>query len=616
MKKRFLKLESIEKAKEIVNRYIFKDVEEIEIEKSVNKILAEDIFSDVDIPPFDRAVMDGYAVRAEDTYEADEDNPITLKVVDCIKAGDVKDISIKRGECVEISTGAMVPKGANAVVMVEYTERDNNIVKIYKAVAPMENIQFTGSDIMAGELVLRKYTRLTPRDIGVLAAIGKRKVKVFKTLKFGIISSGNELIPPTEKLKEGKIYDVNSYTLMSYINYLGYKYEFFGIAKDNIEDIKERIKKALESCDIVLISGGTSAGEGDLTERAIKELGGKILIHGLKVKPGKPTIIGTVNNKLVVGLPGYPTSCLTIFDILFGDEKNVVKAHFPLRYISAKGRKEFLPVILAKDKAYPITKGSGAITSLSEADGYIVIDENREILENEDVEVHLFGNVKEGLNIIGSHCIGIDLILREAKIYAKTINAGSLGGIFSIKRGEADIAGIHLLDEKTNLYNIPFLERYKVRGYLVGGYIREQGFMFREDLNIESIEDILKNIYNLKFINRNKGSGTRILFDKFLKEHNIDKNRINGYNIESKTHSAVARAIAMKKADIGLGIKNVAEQYNLKFIKLADEYYDFLINKDSFENRDVQRFIETLKKIELPFKKHKDTGKIIWKNLD
>ncbi|XRO77366.1 molybdopterin biosynthesis protein [Methanocaldococcus sp. 10A] len=619
---RYLTLHSIEEVKSLIKEHLERlknEIEEVDLFNAIGRVLAEDIFSEIDVPPYDRAKMDGYAVKAEDTYyEADEDNPIELKVIGSLKAGEIKDLKINNGECVEIATGAIIPKGANAVVMVEYTERDNDKVKIYKAVPPMENIQFTGSDIMAGELILRKHTTLTPRDIGVLSAIGKNKIKVYKKLKFGIISTGNEIISPEKPLEFGKIYDINTYTLASYIKNLGYDFEFFGIAKDDKEDLKEKIKKALK-CDIILLSGGTSAGVGDLTETAIKELGGEILVHGIKIKPGKPTIIGKIKDKLIVGLPGYPTSCLTIFDVLFGNEKNVIKAKFPQRYISAKGRVEYLPVILVKHKngysAYPITKGSGAITSLSEADGYIIIDENKEILENEEVEVHLFGDVKVGLNIIGSHCIGVDIILKEAKILAKTINVGSLGGLLSIKRGEADIAGIHLLDEKTNIYNIPFLERYKIKdAVLVRGYIREQGFMFRKELNFNSIKEIVENIYNLEFINRNKGSGTRILFDKFLKENRINPKEIKGYNIEAKTHSAVATAIAMKKADIGLGIKTVAEQYNLAFIPLANEHYDFLIRKDRFNDEDVQKFIDALKKAKLPFKKPQNCGDIIWES--
>ncbi|AEF97252.1 molybdopterin biosynthesis protein [Methanotorris igneus] len=614
---RYLELCSIEEAKEAISKYLskYKDVEEVDLFNAVGRVLAEDIISDIDVPPFDRSQMDGYAVKAEDTYTADEDNPITLKVVGSVKAGDVKDIEINHGECIEIATGAGIPKGANAVVMVEYTEKLGDYVKIYKAVAPHENIQYCGTDIMSGELILRKGTKLTPRDIGAIAAIGKNKVKVYKKLNIGIISTGNEIISPGEKLEPYKIYDINAYTLASSILEKGWNFKFYGIVRDDKEELKKAIENALKENDIVLLSGGTSAGVGDLTESAIKELGGEVLIHGIKIKPGKPTIVGVVNDKLVVGLPGYPTSCLIVFDVLFNDEKKTLKAFFPMRHISAKGRTEYLPVSLVKSKngysAYSITKGSGAITSLSNADGYVVIEENREILENEDVEVHLLGDIKVGLNIIGSHCIGVDVILKEGNIFAKTINVGSLGGIMAIKRGEADIAGIHLLDNSGE-YNIPFIKKYKVRdAVLVRGYIREQGFMFKRD-NIDGIEDIIKNIKKYKFINRNKGSGTRILFDKFLKEHGINKDEIDGYGIEAKTHSAVAVSIVMGKADIGMGIRTVAEQYGLRFIPIAEEHYDFLIRKEKLDDEDVKKFIETLKKVKLPFKKPENCGEIIF----
>ena len=655
---RYLELCSIDYAKSIVDEFIKKrlcndggidsnehsnecneydnkkhteSIEEVHLFDSVNRILAEDIISDVDVPPFDRSKMDGYAVKSEDTYDAEEDNPITLKIIDSVKAGGHSNKEIENNQCIEIATGAPIPKGANAVVMVEYTERDDdsNTVKIYKPVSPHENIQYCGSDIMAGELILRKDTPLSPRDIGALASVGKYKIKVYNkkdnaiksenTLNIALISTGNELINPNEPLAPYKIYDVNTYTLASSIIEKGWNFKFYGIVNDNEEDLKNTIKNALNddiNNDIIILSGGTSAGVGDLTAKVIEELGGKVLVHGIKIKPGKPTIIGTIGDKLIVGLPGYPTSCLTIFNVLFNEHGRIIKGNFPVRYLSAKGRTEYLPVSVIKGRnnyiVYPITKGSGAITSLTYADGYIVIDENKEILEDEDVEVHLFGDIKFGLNIIGSHCIGIDEILRKGRLFAKTINVGSLGGLMAIKRGESDIAGIHLLADNGE-YNIPFIQKYKVKNaVLVRGYIRRQGFMFKKELGINDIEDIVKNIKKYKFINRNKGAGTRLLFDKFLKENGIDKKDINGYEIEAKTHSAVGASVAMGKVDIGVGIETIAKKYELGFIPIGDECYDFLIREDKFDDEDVQKFIKTLKTAELSFKKSKDTGEVIY----
>ncbi|AEH06584.1 molybdopterin biosynthesis protein [Methanothermococcus okinawensis] len=632
---RYLELCNIEYAKNIVNEFIESyGCETVNLFNATNRILAEDVISNVDVPPFDRSKMDGYAVKSEDTYEAEEDHPITLKIVDSIKAGGYSDVEIKNGECIEIATGAPIPKGANAVVMVEYTEKEkNNTVKIYKPVSPHENIQYCGSDIMAGELVLRKGSVLSPRDIGALSAIGKNNINVKRGLNIGLISTGNELISPNEPLKSYKIYDVNTYTIASSLLEKGWNFKYYGIVKDSKKDLMNSIKDAIDdNNDIIILSGGTSAGVGDLTASVIEELGGEVLVHGIKIKPGKPTIIGVINHKinnnlnnksgenrkkLIVGLPGYPTSCLTIFDVLFNKKGKTITGHFPVRYMSAKGRTEYLPVSVIKGNEgyviYPITKGSGAITSLTYADGYIVIDENKEILEDENVEVHLFGNILYGLTIIGSHCIGIDEILRKGNIFAKTINAGSLGGLMAIKRGEADIAGMHLLaDDGT--YNIPFIKKYKVKNaVLFRGYIRKQGFMFKKELPLNSIDDIVKHIKKYKFINRNKGAGTRILFDKFLKENNINKNDINGYEIEAKTHSAVGAAVAMGKADIGMGIETIAKKYGLKFIPVGDEHYDFLIKSDKLNDKDVVKFIETLKKVELPFKKPDNCGEIIFR---
>ncbi|HIQ39286.1 MAG TPA: molybdopterin biosynthesis protein [Methanothermococcus okinawensis] len=622
--KRFLKLSSIEEGKEIVKKFLDKiGWEEVDLFESVNRVLAEDVVAEIDVPPFDRALMDGYAVRSEDTYLADEDNPVILKVVGSIRAGDAPNTQVKSGEAVEIATGAPIPKGCDAVVMVEYTEREGDTVKIYQGVAPHENIQYCGSDIMAGEIVLRKGTLLSPRDIGALAAIGRRRVKVKKRLKVALISTGDELIDPGKPLEDYKIYDVNTYTLAASIRERGWDFKFYGIVRDREEDLVKTIKRAIEdNNDIVILSGGTSAGRGDLTANVIEKLGGEIYIHGMKIKPGKPTVIGSVPGrdgtpKLILGLPGYPTSCLTVFNVLFGGEERSIRGHFPLRYISAKGRVEYLPVSVVRGSkgyaVYPILKGSGAITSLTYSDGYVVIEESKEILEDEPVEVHLFGNIKFGLSIVGSHCIGVDIILREGNIYAKTINVGSIGGLLSIKRGEGDIAGIHLLGEDGE-YNIPFLERYKVKdAVLVRGYIRRQGFMVRRDLPLKTLEDVLENIDTYKFINRNKGSGTRILFDKFLEERGIDRSKIKGYNIEAKTHSAVGMAVATGRVDIGVGIETVAERYNLRFIPIGEEYYDFLIRSEKLEDEDVIRFIETLKRVDLPFKKPSNCGEVIYR---
>jgi len=651
MRKIFRELISLDEAKKRLFSAVkvIQKVEEIPLTEAYGRILAEDYYSEVDIPPFDRATMDGYAVKAEDTFGAEEDNPVELKVIGKVEAGEVPNMEVRKGTAVEISTGAVIPKGANAVVMVEYTSRKNDSILIYKPVPPGANIMSAGSDIRAGELLVRKGTKLTAREIGVLASAGFDKVKVIMKPKIAVVSTGNELKSPGEKLEFGKIYDVNTYTICAGIIENGGEPIPLGIARDDESEIRSMILKGLELADMVILSGGTSAGVGDKIYRILGELG-EILAHGIAVKPGKPTVLAIVDDKPVIGLPGYPTSALMIFELIVAplirlmaglqkEEYKSIKARIPIRYISAMGRREFLPVNIVKSEggfvAYPFVDYSGAISTLAEADGFVEIPENKFILEeNEEVEVRLFGDIKVAdLMIIGSHCIGVDVlvdILQKRGILAKVINVGSTGGIMAIKRGEADIAGVHLLDPYTGMYNIPYLLKYGLKGQavLVRGYIREQGLIVAKGnpKKIEGIEDLLRS--DVTFINRNAGSGTRILLDMYLKKIAEDrglsfddiKRSIKGYDVEAKSHTAVAIAVLMGKADVGLGIRAVAERYGLDFIPIKPEEYDFVIRKDRLNKDAVKEFIKVLRSDEFKdalerkivgIKVTDDTGKII-----
>jgi putative molybdopterin biosynthesis protein len=423
---------------------------------------------------------------------------------------------------------------------------------------------------------------------------------------------------------------VNSYAICAAIRENGGIPIFLGIARDNPEEIEERLKEGLQA-DIVVCSGGTSAGMGDLIYGIINKLGEPgILVHGIAVKPGKPTIIAVVNGKPVFGLPGYPTSALMIFEIfvapviramagLSKQEREVIKAKLSGKVFSSM-RREFLPVNVVKGKeyaVYPVTGNySAAIKTLAEADGFIEIQENRVFLEDEEVEVELFSSFKPAdLMIIGSHCIGIDLLLevmrKKYPVDAKVINAGSSGGLSAIRRGEADIAGTHLLDEETGMYNKPFLLKYGLskKALMVKGYIREQGLIVAKDnpKKVKDIEDMLRE--DISIINRNPGSGTRMLLDMHLRRIAAEKSmdfgeliaKIRGYSIEAKSHTAVAVAVLMGKADVGIGIKTVASRYGLDFIPLRGEEYDFVIRKERLSKASVRNFIETLRSEE--FKK-------------
>ncbi len=648
-KKVFRDLISVEEAISIVESFQLKrETEKVDLENALARVVARDYEAEIDVPPFDRSTMDGYAVLAEDTFEADEDSPVKLKIKGRIGAGDFSALDVKRGEAIEIATGAPIPKGANAVVMEEYTSEDNGWVSIYKAVAPGENIMFAGADIMAGEMIVREGTILSPREIGVLSAVGISEVEVYRKPRVAVFSTGNELVKPGEKLESGKIYDVNSYTLINSIREDGGKVVFLGIARDNAEEIREMVQKALDF-DIIICSGGTSAGAGDMIYKILDEWEPGVLAHGISVRPGKPTIIASLNGKPAFGLPGNPTSALMIYKIFvsplirkfsgLGRERSLeIEARLSTKVFSSPGRAEFLPVNLVRGKegfsAYPVAGHySGAITSLAETDGLIQIDSNKVIAEEgEKVTVQLFSGEIEpaDLMVIGSHCIGIDVIFRlmrnkNPELRFKIINVGSSGGIAAVKRGEADIAGIHLLDESGE-YNIPYLRRYGIRNaVLVKGYLRDQGIIVAKGnpLGIRSVRDIVEK--KATIVNRNRGSGTRILFDMYLKKvaEEIGQDfrsliqSIKGYSIEAKSHTSVALAVLMERADAGIGIRTVADRYNLDFIPLKGEEYDFLIPKERFGMEKIKEFLNILtsktfsKALPAGLKTYERTGEII-----
>lgn len=630
MQKEFRKLVTINYAKRIIESLDIKaGTFEVNIMDAAGRILAYDVFSEVDVPPFDRASMDGFAVRASDTFKAREDRPIALKLAGSILPGINPDIKIDDGEAAEIATGAVMPAGADAVVMVEYTRKGKEVL-ILRPVSINENVMHAGADIMAGERLLKRGTSLGPREIGLVAASGNLTVKV-KWLKVGLISTGNELVRPGDELHPGQIYDINSFSIGSAVKECGGEPMYFGIIKDERKELEKALKKAAEVCDIILTSGSTSAGTGDMMYRIIGD-NGTLLAHGIDIKPGKPAIIGKVFGKPVFGLPGYPASSLTIFNEFIapvirkatGKKKEWLKVQAKLASrIRTDGRSQLLPVGLVRGMAYPVDKGSGAITTLSEADGFIKIPSDIEMIEaGEGVEVTLFGEIETPeLLFVGSHCLGLDVLADVAGLNMRVINTGSSGGLSAIRNGTADIAGVHLLDDSGE-YNLSFLEKFGIKNaVLVKGYLREQGLIVRKDSAIKGFEDVL----NVRFINRNSGSGTRVLVDLKIKEIAAVKgisfekltSSIEGYNTESKTHSAVASAVKLGKADAGVGIRTVAELNGLDFIKIADEEYDFVIPQELLESREINILLKALRgkefteKMPHGLRTYKRTGEII-----
>jgi molybdenum cofactor synthesis domain-containing protein len=372
----------------------------VPIEESSGRVLAEDVIVKKDVPPFDRAGMDGYAVRAEDTYGASQQNPRTLRLAAILHAGESTDTLVKKGECIRIATGCPVPKGADAVVMVEFTEETKGNVPIFDAVHPGENISPRGEDMKKGEAILKKTEVLNPAKVGVLAAVGHRTVKVYEKPHVAVVPTGTEICEPGSQLSEGQIYDVNTYTLASVLLENGAHVTRSPVIPDSFESLKSALTRFLDH-DLIVFSGGSSVGERDLLVKVLEEVG-KVVFHGVQIKPGKPTLFGLVEGKPVFGMPGYPASCLSnayVFLIpairrmakLLAMKPKSVKARMGKRFVSGSGREQFLPVKLKDGKAFPVFKKSGDITSLARADGYVILPVNLDVIkEDEEITVVLF----------------------------------------------------------------------------------------------------------------------------------------------------------------------------------------------------------------------------------
>lgn len=401
----FLQIKEPDEAKELIEKYIFKyyesECEEIPLEEAYNRIVYEDVYSVIDFPPFNRALKDGFAIKSEDSYGASEENPKTLKIIDALEAGSYSEKNVELGTCVEISTGSPLPEGADSVIMVEYTLKNDDEVELYTSVTPTQDVGMKGSDVKKDSLLLKKGIVLTADKIGVLAAQGFKTVKVYKKPDIGVISTGNELTEAGEKLEQSKIYDVNSTMIKNAIYGTGGTATKEGIIHDNYGQLKEKILNSLKEHDILICSGGTSAGVGDVLKHVLDEIG-EVKLHGIAVQPGKPTILGVVNNKIVIGLPGNPVSALVIFNVFiapsirklageYGENHNKVKGILQERIHSAIGREQYQLVSYNNEKVIPIFKDSGAIFSLARADGYVNVPKNTEIVEEgKTVEVTLF----------------------------------------------------------------------------------------------------------------------------------------------------------------------------------------------------------------------------------
>jgi putative molybdopterin biosynthesis protein len=412
----FRKLMTFDEAKKAISLHLKPEplgIEEISLLEAYNRVLAEDVTSTLDIPPFNRSTVDGYAVKAEDTFSAEENQPIKLKVCGVVNVGEPPKISVAKGEAAEIVTGAPVPEGADAVVMIEDTDRENDELSVYSAVTKNENVMKKGTDIKKGETVLKAGQVLGSREIGVLAALGIAKVKVHMVPSVAVLSTGAEVTEPGKKLPLGKIYDINAYSLSAAVLESGGKPVYLGVVPDDKTELRKALEHALAYADMVITSGGVSVGPRDITPQIVDSLGKPgLIVCGIAVKPGKPTTIALIGKKPVFSLPGHPTSALLMFHLLARPviqllsgrpvkEATTVKAVASARMFSAKGRRTFVMVKLKRDKsnrliAEPVETGaSGAITTLAKADGFVEIPENQQFVDtDEEITVAL---LKDGM---------------------------------------------------------------------------------------------------------------------------------------------------------------------------------------------------------------------------
>ncbi|WP_079607087.1 molybdopterin biosynthesis protein [Bradyrhizobium erythrophlei] len=578
--------------------------------------LAVDIVAPIDVPPFDRSNVDGFAVRSADLARASEAAPVRVILNDeVIACGTAPTRPVLSGTATSIATGGPVPRGADAIVMVEHTQPAGlRAIEIRRAASPGQFISYAGSDIARGEALLRAGTLIGSREIGMLAASGIAQVSVARRPRVAVISTGDELVQPGGPLRPAAIYDTNGAIVTAAVSENGGDAMFFGAIADDEEKLEAAMRKALETSDMLVLSGGTSKGAGDVSHRIIARLGKPgIIAHGVALKPGKPLCLAVCDGKPVVILPGFPTSAMfTFHDMIVpvlrrmaglpprSDAK--VMARVPVRIASELGRTEFVMVSLVEGDdgliAYPSGKGSGAITSFAQADGFLKIDALADQMPvGTEAEVTLFTpHVRvPDLVIVGSHCTGLDLVtapLSRAGLSVRSIAVGSLGGLAAAKRGECDFAPIHLFDEASETYNTPFLADGLE---LIAGWRRMQGIVFRsgdkrfEGLSAQGAVRAALADPTCIMVNRNQGAGTRILIDRLL-----GGARPDGYWNQPKSHNAVAAAIAQHRADWGMTIAPVAHAAGLGFIPLAEEHYDFALVTARKNRPAVQAFLEAL----------------------
>ncbi|WP_094605007.1 hypothetical protein SPSIL_017770 [Sporomusa silvacetica DSM 10669] len=570
-------------------------VEEVSISDALGRVTAQCVYARQSVPHYNGSAMDGIAVKAQDTFGAGETTPKKLLV---LKVGE----PFVDAGCYIVDTGDLMPIGTNAVIMVEDVHLSNGYADIIAAAAPWQHVRVIGEDIVANEMVLTEHHVITPSDIAALLAAGLDSVAVVAKPKVAVIPTGSELVATHQELTPGAILDVNSHMLCAAVTTWGGEPKRHEIVYDDYQKIKTAIADSLQACDMVITNAGTSAGTEDFTADILSELG-EVLVHGVAIKPGKPVVLAICQGKPVIGLPGYPVSAmltaeLFVRNVLHARQKlpqpkvETVAATISRQIYSHIGVEEYVRVSLGevqgKFVAAPLARGAGLISSLTKAQGMVVIKETNDGLSAGTVtEVKLFGRQQASKNIlsIGSHDLALEILGvflgRQANLSLSCANVGSMGGIMAIRNNEAHIAGIHLLDEKTGEFNVSYVNRYLKNNEswrLVHLAMRDQGLMVLpgNPKGIQGLGDLVRS--DIEYVNRQRGAGTRMLLDYQLQKMNIESSKIVGYDKEVGTHMAVAATIAGGSADTGMGIRAAAKALGLDFIPVGQERYDLILN--------------------------------------
>ena len=585
-------------------------VERVPTSEANGRVTAEAVYARICAPHYNACAMDGIALEASLTYGASETRPVTLP----------------ENSFRWVNTGDPLPENYDCVVMVEDVIETDQGVQLFGAAVPWQNIRQIGEDIAAGDMVVPSFTELSPSALGALLAAGVLEVPLIRKPIVGIIPTGNELVAPSANPRSGDIIEFNSTIFSGMMQDWGCETKVYPVASDKSEEIISSLKNAIAECDLVLLNAGSSAGQKDFSVEAIQSVG-TVVLHGVGIKPGKPTILGltTRGEQLIplVGLPGYPVSGILVLEQLIKpvialmtgrqvEKSGFVEATVSRRLVSSLKYLEFIRARLGKVGgrivAVPLNRGAGVVSSFVKADGIIHVPQNVEGYEaGEKARVELLrpmSEIEQTLVITGSHDPLIDEVIDIMRrtwpdSFVASSHVGSMGGIMAVKRGEAHLGGVHLLDEASGEYNRAYVRKYIPEGKvkLVRCVQRSQGLMVAKGnpLGIRGIEDLPR----LRYVNRQKGSGTRILLDYLLKQSCLNVESITGYEREEITHTAVAAAVASGTADAGMGILSAARIYDLDFIPICKEEYDLLILESALSMESVQRLISILQSNEL-----------------